>query len=505
MERAGRRPEQILEQYPVQADLPGGRFSSRSTRKRRADYVLELTPGLPVIIVEAKRSWSQPADGIQQAIRYAGKLGVPLALSTNGTGWVLYDATTGQQRVVDDVPTAVEAWDLLVSDKSLTRLGQDYARAPFNRRLLNADGSVKELRYYQRRAIHEALCAMAADRKPVLLVMATGSDKTFTARQLVWKLWNHRRQVQAETGEGNFGVLYLADRDVLVSDPWKKTFRPVFGEARDRVRAATARHSPDIYFATYQVLDTPDPNVDADADPGETRDLLQMYPSDFFDLVIVDECHRGSARAESEWRAILEHFGPATQLGLTATPVDRAGADTFGYFGNPVYTYSLAQGIEDGFLAPYTIRRVVFDVDADGLEVVAGLLDASGRVIPEWQGLPRLSGPQPHLEHRFLRGHSGSDPPARGPGARCRCVPTARRTCSSGRGTSPARGGAAAGGAERGVLGDGMTRYSIARQCSPATIRWSRKRRPHADAAARSRAVARTSASLGSRLPPGWL
>lgn len=383
LRRAGWADEQITEQYPVQAELPGGRRPAPSARKRRADYVLELTPGLPLLVVEAKRLWSQPGDGIQQATRYAGMLGVPLTLSTNGAGWVLYDATSGLQRAVDDVPTPVEAWDLLVSDRQLNAAAQELLRAPFDRRLLNADGSVKELRYYQRRAVHEVLCAIAARDRRILLVMATGSGKTFTALQLVWKLWNHRRQVQRTTGERNYHVLYLADRNVLVSDPWQETFRPVFGEASDRVRGATARHSPDVYFATYQVLDTPDPNVDRDADPAEARDLLQKYPSDFFDLVIIDECHRGSARAASEWRTILDHFAPATQLGLTATPVDRDGADTFGYFGNPVYTYSLAQGIEDGFLAPYTIRRVVFDVDADGLKVIAGLRDVTGRLIPE--------------------------------------------------------------------------------------------------------------------------
>lgn len=372
-----------MEQFPVQAELLGGRVPPPSARKRRADYMLELTSGLPLLVVEAKRLWAQPGDGIQQAIRYATKLDVPLALSTNGTGWVLYDATTGHQRAVDHPPTPVEAWDLLASARQLDELAQELLRAPFDRRLLNADGSVKELRYYQRRAIHEVLCAMAGGNQRILLVMATGSGKTFTALQLVWKLWSHRRRVQQDTGQGNYRVLYLADRDVLVGDPWRKNFRPVFGDATDRIRTATARHSPDIYFATYQVLDTPDPGADRDADQTETRDLLQKFPPDFFDLVIVDECHRGSARAESEWRTILDRFGAATQLGLTATPVDRNGADTYGYFGNPVYTYSLAEGVEDGFLAPYTIRRVVFDVDADGLEVIAGLRDATGRTIPQ--------------------------------------------------------------------------------------------------------------------------
>lgn len=351
-------------------------------RKRRADYVLDLEPGLPLLVIEAKRLWARPGDGIQQAIRYATKLGVPLALSTNGTGWVLYDAMTGQQQAVDDVPTPVEAWDRLVAWRGLGPLAQDYLREPFNRQHLNADGSVKELRYYQRRAIHEALCAIAGGRQRVLLVMATGAGKTFTALQLVWKLWNYRRHTQQATGERNYRVLYLADRDILVSDPMRKNFQRVFGDAVVRVSTRDARHSPDIYFATYQGLTTAQHDPDASADDAEARELLRNYPPDFFDLVIVDECHRGSARVDSEWRGILEHFDAAVQLGLTATPVDRNGADTFEYFGNPVFTYSLAEGIEDGFLAPYTIRRVVFDVDADGIEVLEGQRDVNTRIVP---------------------------------------------------------------------------------------------------------------------------
>jgi type I restriction enzyme, R subunit len=378
---AGWSDDQVREQYPVQADL-AGRLPTTTNRKRRADYVLELESGLPLMVIEAKRLWASPGDGIQQAARYADMLGVPFALSTNGAGWVLYNAVTGVQQPVDDVPTPVEAWDLLVSSKGLGRQAQDYLRAPFNREHQNADGSVKTLRYYQRRAIHEVLCAMAAGDGRILLVMATGSGKTFTALQLVWKLWRYRQRAQQHTDERNFRVLYLADRDFLVSRPMRDNFQRVFGDAVVRVSTRNARHSPDIYFATYQGLSTANPGAETLTDSGEAQELLQNYPADFFDLVIVDECHRGSARADSEWRGILDHFSPAAQLGMTATPVDRNGVDTYGYFGNPVFTYSLAQGIEDGFLAPYTIRRTVFDVDADGLDVLDGQLDSTGQAIP---------------------------------------------------------------------------------------------------------------------------
>lgn len=388
LHRAGWHDEQITEQYPVQAELPTGRRPDAQHRKRRADYVLELEPGLPLIAIEAKRLWAKPADGIQQATRYAKKLALPLALSTNGSGWELYNATTGTQSAAIDVPTPVEAWNLLIEARDLDERAQQYLKLPFNRRLTNADGSVKQLRYYQRRAIHEVLIAMAAGQRRILLVMATGSGKTFTAFQLVYKLWEYRRRTQVETGERNFRVLYLADRDILVTDPWTKYFRPVFDEASIRLNTRNARHSPDIYFATYQALDTSMPEADITAedddafgDATEARDLLENYPADFFDLVIVDECHRGSARAASAWRQILEHFEPATQLGLTATPIERGEVDTFGYFGNPVFTYSLREGIEDGFLAPYTIRRVVFDIDADGFDVAPGLIDVHGAAV----------------------------------------------------------------------------------------------------------------------------
>lgn len=382
---AGWDESQVHEQVPVQAELRGPLLPIVKNGKRRADYVLELDPGVPLVVIEAKRLWAEPGDGIQQAQQYASKLDAPFSMSTNGTGWVLYNSFTGHQEACPAPPTPVEAWALYVEQHNLNQEAQALIRSGFNRQLLNADQSVRELRYYQRRAIHEILAAIAQGHSRILIVMATGSGKTFTALQLVWKLWNYRRTRQIETDEQNYRVLYLADRDVLVSDPWRKTFRPVFGDATTRVRSKSLSHSPDIYFSTYQVLDVKEMLQDDDGLPTESaepRVLLEQFPSDFFDLVIVDECHRGSAREDSEWRAILDHFVGATQLGLTATPVDHAGADTYAYFGNPVFTYSLAEGIADGFLAPYTIRRVVFNVDADGLEVVDGLVDMSGRPIP---------------------------------------------------------------------------------------------------------------------------
>lgn len=236
------------------------------------------------------------------------------------------------------------------------------------------------MRYYQRRAVHEVLSRLAAGEKRLLLVMATGTGKTMTAMQLVWKLWNHRKRINELSGTGrSYKVLFLADRRGLVDDPLNKTFRPVFGDPVIRVKTQERRFSRDIYFATYQALDSI-VRADSDAD-AEEASLLSHYPPDFFDLVIVDECHRGSAREDSSWRQILEHFSAAAQVGLTATPVQKSDADTFDYFGNPVFEYSLREGIEDGFLAPYTIRRAIFSADADGVDVEDGQLDDFGNAM----------------------------------------------------------------------------------------------------------------------------
>jgi type I restriction enzyme, R subunit len=388
IEAAGWNSSSVHEQYPVLGDMAVDSLVTRVPSKRRADYVLEIVPGQPLVVIEAKRLWADPADGIQQATRYATKLDVPFAISTNGNGWVLYNGVTGLQSEIDTLPTPEEAWDLFTESHDLNSEGKDLVLSSFNSELRNPDGSARVLRYYQRRAIHETLVALSKGRKRALLVMATGTGKTFTAMQLAWKLVNHRQNLIREGhASRNYRILYLADRKKLVDDPLNKTFRPVFGESVIRVKGAEARHSRDIYFSTYQALDTavpsdPDYDVTDSDNVSEAQELLHNYPSDFFDLVIVDECHRGSARADSAWRAMLDHFSDAAQLGLTATPVNHGGADTFEYFGNPVFEYSLRQGIQDGFLAPYTIRRAIFNVDAEGITVDEGDVDHGGRLLP---------------------------------------------------------------------------------------------------------------------------
>jgi type I restriction enzyme R subunit len=239
---------------------------------------------------------------------------------------------------------------------------------PCNRDLRLPDGRVKEPRYYQRVAIERALHAILSERRDrILLTLATGTGKTFLALQIIWKLWSSGWRAERKPR-----ILYLADRNILVDQPIAREFQPVFGEAVWKVRSE-AKTGREIYFALYQTL----------ADSGETLGVFRDYPSDYFDLIVVDECHRGSARDESDWHAILEHFSPAVQIGMTATPKREANIDTYAYFGDPVYTYSLAQGIEDGFLAPYRVRRVVLSPDAFGWSPEPGQVDRFGREIPE--------------------------------------------------------------------------------------------------------------------------
>lgn len=360
---------QIVEQYAI-ADgriVPTARGHRRG-RPLRADYLLEVEPGFAVAVVEAKREHRLPADGLQQAKRYATLLDLPLAYSTNGKGIVEHDFDTGAETSLDAFPSPDEAWRRYRAWKGIVDdTGAEILRFPFSRALRNSDGSVKEPRYYQRVAIQRALQAMTAGSGRVLLTMATGTGKTFVAMQIVWKLWS-----TGWRGGRRPRVLYLADRNILVDQPIQREFQPVFGEAIWKVRGA-ARTGREIYFALYQAL----------ADTGDTLGIFRDYPADYFDLVIVDECHRGSARDESSWREILEHFAPATQLGMTATPLRDDNADTYRYFGDPVYEYSLAQGIEDGFLAPYRVRRVVLSPDAHGWKPEPGDLDRFGRAIPE--------------------------------------------------------------------------------------------------------------------------
>jgi type I restriction enzyme R subunit len=374
LSQAGWTDQQIVPEYHVKRGraLRGDR-ARRDVSGGRADYVLELVPGLPVAVVEAKRANASAGDGIGQAVEYAAALDLPLAYATNGREIILRDLAAGAEEQVDTFMTPVEVWERYRDSKSLSDAAADALQGLFDRSLLDASGNVKVPRYYQRVAIHRALQAVLSGQQRALLLMATGTGKTFTALQLVAKLRSYWARADPTT---NHRILYLADRDWLVRQPHGQ-FSQAFGaDAIARVRSGQTS-SRDVYFATYQALDR------SSAGEDEVQTLFQEYPPDFFDLIIVDECHRGSARETSSWHAILRHFAPATQLGLTATPKRDANVDTYDYFGEPIYTYSLRQGIEDGFLAPYRIRRVVLDVDAQGWRPHPGQRDAQGVVIPE--------------------------------------------------------------------------------------------------------------------------
>ena len=342
--------------------IPLGNKAIRRPQKR-VDYLLRHTRDLPLAVVEAKASYKTAGAGLQQAKDYAEILGLKFAYSTNGHGIVEFDYTTGREQELSAFPSPDELWARQCRTEKLTPAMADRLLVPAN---LTTN---KEPRYYQRIAIDRAIQAILQGQNRVLLTMATGTGKTVVAFQICWKLWSSRWNRTGEHRKPR--ILYLADRNFLVDDPMSKTFAP-FGDARHKIEGEAVK-SREMYFATYQAI------ARDERRPGIYRD----YPRDFFDLIIVDECHRGSARDESNWRDILTWFQPAFQLGMTATPFRQDNRDTYLYFGNPVYSYSLKQGIEDGFLAPYRVHRIITQWDAAGWRPSKNDLDRYGRPIPD--------------------------------------------------------------------------------------------------------------------------
>jgi len=332
--------------------------------QKRADYLLRYTRDFSIAVVEAKPDYKTPGEGLQQAKDYAEILGLKFAYSTNGHGIIEFDYISGQERQLEAFPSPKELWSRL-------RTGNGIDDTAANRILTPSFHlSGKSPRYYQEIAITRALQATLQGKKRILLTMATGTGKTVVAFQICWKLWNARWNRAGEYRRPK--ILYLADRNILVDDPKDKIFAP-FGDARWKIENGNANKGREMYFATYQSL------ARDERRPG----LYKEYAPDFFDLIIVDECHRGSASDESNWREILEYFKPAHQLGMTATPLCDDNRDTYAYFGNPVYQYSLKQGIDDGFLAPYRVHRVITTYDAAGWRPSQGDLDRYGREIPD--------------------------------------------------------------------------------------------------------------------------
>jgi type I restriction enzyme, R subunit len=341
--------------------IVGDKYTRRP--QKRADYLLRYRRDFPIAIVEAKAAYKKPGDGLQQAKEYAQILGLKFAYSTNGDGIVEHDFVDGRDNERADFPSPEDLWKRLRDAESISTAASQLLLKPY----FHLSG--KSPRYYQEIAINRAVQVILQGKQRVLLTMATGTGKTIVAFQVCWKLWNARWNRTGDYRRPR--ILYLADRNVLVDDPKDKIFAP-FGDARWKIEGE-ANKSREMYFATYQAI------ARDERRPG----LYREYSPDFFDLVIVDECHRGSARDESNWREILEYFDLAFQLGMTATPLREDNRDTYLYFGNPLYTYSLRQGIDDGFLAPYRVHRVITTADAAGWRPSKGELDRYGREIPD--------------------------------------------------------------------------------------------------------------------------
>ncbi|UBV42610.1 DEAD/DEAH box helicase family protein [Deinococcus taeanensis] len=361
---AGWTDEQIKEQrsFTDGRVLVQGRNAKRG-RQKRVDYLLHTKRDYAIAVVEAKAEYLSPAQGLQQAIDYAVLLDLPFAYSTNGTGIVEHDRLTGQERDLTEFPTPTELTNRYRAHRGLPPEIEDLLVIPYHL-------GDRIPRYYQTIAIQRAAEAILRGDRRLLLTLTTGTGKTEIAFQVAWKLWQARWNLG--TDDRRPRILFLADRNILVDDPKDKAFAP-FGDARHKIEGGAVNTSRDIYFATYQSL----------AEDEQRPGLYRQYHSDFFDLIIVDEAHRGSANEESSWRDILEYFSAATQLGMTATPLREDTRDTYAYYGQPIYEYSLAQGIQDGFLAPNQVRRIVTDVDAVGWRPEPGQRDAHGREIPD--------------------------------------------------------------------------------------------------------------------------
>lgn len=340
-----------------------GNLTTRGKR-RRADYILYYKPNIPVAIIEAKNNKQSVMAGIQQGLEYATILDIPTVFSSNGDGFYEHDrtATSGNiERTIplDEFPTPDQLWERYKRYKGITTAGvecitaQDYF----------FDGTSHSPRYYQQIAINRTVEAIAKGQQRILLTMATGTGKTYTAFQIIHRLWKAGVKKR---------ILFLADRNALIDQTRRGDFRH-FKDKMTLIKHKRIDKSYEIYLALYQGLTNYD----------EDKDAYREFSPDFFDLIVIDECHRGSASEDSAWREILDYFKTATHIGLTATPKETETVSSTEYFGDPIYTYSLKQGIEDGFLAPYKVLRVGLDVDLEGWRPEAGKTDKSGQLVDD--------------------------------------------------------------------------------------------------------------------------
>ncbi|MDW2716664.1 DEAD/DEAH box helicase family protein [Klebsiella pasteurii] len=340
-----------------------GKVAARRTVKS-ADIVLYHKPGIPLAVIEAKANKHEIGKGMQQGIEYARLLDVPFVFATNGDGFIFRDATAAEGELLeksitlDEFPSPAELWHKLCVWKGYTE-----AQLPVITQDYYDDGSGKAPRYYQLQAINKTIEAVSAGQNRVLLVMATGTGKTYTAFQIIWRLWKAKSKKR---------ILFLADRNILVDQTKNNDFLP-FGTAMTKVTGRTIDPAFEIHLALYQAITGPE----------EDQKAFKQVAPDFFDLIVIDECHRGSASEDSAWREILDYFSAATQVGLTATPKETHEVSSTDYFGDPVYIYSLKEGIEDGFLAPYKVVRVDIDVDLQGWRPTKGQTDKNGELIDD--------------------------------------------------------------------------------------------------------------------------
>jgi type I restriction enzyme R subunit len=355
---------QIREEFPLTKGriIVRGKLHTRAKHKR-ADYVLFYKPNIPVAVIEAKDNNHSMGDSMQQGLDYAEMLQVPFAFSSNGDGFLFHnkiaiDGIIERELALHEFPSAETLWQWWAAHRKLDErqnalVIQDYY----------SGGDDKTPRYYQLLAVNKTIEAIARGQNRILLVMATGTGKTFTAFQIIWRLWKFRAKKR---------ILFLADRNILVDQTMTNDFKP-FGPAMTKVQKRQVNKSYEIYLSLYQAVTGTE----------EEKNIYKQFSPEFFDLIVIDECHRGSAAADSAWREILEYFSSATQIGLTATPKETRAVSNIDYFGDPIYTYSLKQGIDDGFLAPYKVVRIDLDKDLTGWRPDKGMLDKYGNEIED--------------------------------------------------------------------------------------------------------------------------
>lgn len=335
-----------------------GNVTTRGKRKR-ADYILYYKSNLPIAVVEAKDNKHSIGDGMQQAINYADILDLQFAYSSNGDGFIEHDMKSGTEREIslEEFPSPEELWNRYKGIKKITPEQEKIITEPY----YFAQGD-KTPRYYQRIAVNRTIEAIVKGKNRILLVMATGTGKTYTAFQII-----HRLRASGAKKK----ILFLADRNILVDQTKQNDFKP-FQKVMTKVENRTMDSSYEVFLALYQQLSG-----------AEDLEVFKQFSPDFFDLIIIDECHRGSSKDSSAWRKILDYFSSATQIGLTATPKETKEISSSTYFGEPIYTYSLKQGIEDGFLAPYKVIRIGIDKDLEGYRPIKGKLDDYGNELED--------------------------------------------------------------------------------------------------------------------------